>query len=139
MSSELVGDLPAQSRDRVRDMALRADRRPSGCNPRVGQVFRRCRGFFTRVALHQALADQKPVGRNAQRGMVMKATPVAPLEVVQAELLLQLLVVPFDASAHLDDVHQFFPDRRRGEGGQEILGRLGFALGPFDEQPFFRA
>jgi hypothetical protein len=37
--------------------------------------------------MSQTFTDEKAVGRDAQRGVVMKAAPVASLEVVQAELL----------------------------------------------------
>ena len=39
--------------------------------------------------------------------LVMEAAPVAALEVVEAKLLLQFLIVPLDAPAHLDDLHQW--------------------------------
>ena len=89
--------------------------------------------------MYQTLTHQKPIRRDAQRGMVMEATPVAPLEVVEAKLLLQFLIVPLDAPAHLDDIHQFLACGLGRQGRQEMLGRLRLALGPFDEQPFFFA
>ena len=55
--------------------------------------------------MHQSLTHQEAIRRNAQRGMVMEAAPVAALEVVEAKLLLQFLIVPLDAPAHLDDLH----------------------------------
>jgi hypothetical protein len=43
-----------------------------------------------------ALGDQKAVGCDAQAGVMMKAAPVAALEVAEAKLLLELLIVPLD-------------------------------------------
>ena len=37
--------------------------------------------------MSQTFTDEKAVGRNAEGGVVMKAAPVASLEVVEAELL----------------------------------------------------
>src|SRR5260370_24149471 len=70
---------------------------------------------------------------------MMKSAPSAPFEMVQSELLLEFLIVALDAPSqfrHSDEL----PERRIGrQRGHEVLDRLGFALGPFDEQPLFRA
>ena len=58
--------------------------------------------------MSQTFADEKAVGGDAQRGMVMEAAPIASLEVIQPEFLFQVLVVPLDAPANLD-------------GGDELL------------------
>src|SRR6201987_3271865 len=52
------------------------------------------------------LGHQEPISCDAERGMVVEPTPVAPFEVPQPQLLFQLLVVPFDNPAvfgHLDE------------------------------------
>ena len=46
-----------------------------------------------------ALTDEKAVGGDAKRGVVMKAAPIATLVVVQSELLLEFLVLPSVSSA----------------------------------------
>ena len=48
--------------------------------------------FFTA----KALEHQEAIGGNAQRGVMVEATPVAPLVVAQAQFGLQLLVVALD-------------------------------------------
>src|SRR5215208_7859723 len=45
------------------------------------------------------LGDQEGIGGDAQRGMMMEATPAASLVVPEAEFLFQLLVIAFDAPA----------------------------------------
>jgi hypothetical protein len=83
-------------------MALRTNRRPAGHNLRVGKTARGRRSFFSVLATGETFADEKSVGSDAQRGMVMKAAPVASFEVVQAELLFGFLVVTLNAPANLD-------------------------------------
>ena len=46
------------------------------------------------------------MGHHAERGVVVKASPGAALEVVQAEFLLHLLVVALDAPTQLGQAHQ---------------------------------
>ena len=93
-------------------------------------------GFFW---LREALGQKKAVCRDAQRGVVMESTPTAPFEMIQAELLLEFLIVAFDAPTQFGHPHQLL-DRGRGrERRQEVLDRLGVVLGPFDEQPLFGA
>ncbi|SAL07742.1 hypothetical protein AWB78_08706 [Caballeronia calidae] len=71
--------------------------------------------------------------------MVMEAAPAATLVVREAELLLELLVISFNTPAHFDDEDQLFQGgvgRRRGE---KVFHRLGFRLGPLDQQPLLGA
>ena len=46
----------------------------------------------------QAPGNEKAVGRNTQRGVMMEALPAPPFVVRQANLLLELLIVPNDAT-----------------------------------------
>lgn len=46
------------------------------------------------------------MGGGAEGGMMMKAIPCAPLEVIEPEFALHLLVVAFDAPAELAEAHQ---------------------------------
>src|SRR4051794_20443462 len=66
---------------------------------------------------------------------MMEAAPAAALIVSQAEFLFELLVIALDPPAQLGQIDQAIEGHVRRDGGQPILGRLGLALGPFDEQP----
>ena len=67
--------------------------------------------------------------------MVMEATPSTPLVVSQAEVLFEVLIVPFDPPTQLGRLDQVF-DRGLGwHGRKPILGRLGRIFRPFDHQP----
>src|SRR5262249_45977306 len=68
---------------------------------------------------------------------MMEASPSTPLVVPKPDLLLELLVVAFDPPAHLGDIDELAEAdlcRQRGEP-VFVFGELGFALGPFDQQP----
>ena len=81
------------------------------------------------------MGEQEGVGGDAQRGEVMKAAPAAALEVAEAELLFELLVVALDAPAQLGHAHQLLQRGGGGQGTQEVSGRFGFATRPLDQQP----
>lgn len=66
---------------------------------------------------------------------MMKAHPAASLVMREPELLLEILVVPLDAPAHLGDEDQLHQRRLGRDGGEEILVRLNFSFRPFDQQP----
>src|ERR1700761_5189418 len=70
--------------------------------------------------------------------MMMKAAPVAALVVAKTELLLQFLVVALDPPARLGDLDQPLERAAPGQVGEPVLGRLGIAFGPLDQQPLFR-
>ena len=57
----------------------------------------------------------------------------------EAEFLLELEVVALDAPAHLDDGTRCFERDDSGKVDRKYWRRLGVAVRPFDEQPFFRA
>lgn len=92
--------------------------------------------FFLRG---ETLEHQKSVRRDAERGVMMKATPVTPLIVTQAELGLQLLIIPLDPPARLGMAHQFLEGELLRQGGQPIMSGLGLCLRPFDQQPLLGA
>ena len=52
------------------------------------------------------LGDQESVGRDAQRSVVVEATPSTPLEMPEPDLLLEFLVIALDAPAQLGEVDQ---------------------------------
>jgi len=58
--------------------------------------------------MSEALCDEKAVGRNTQRGVVMETLPTPPFVVREPKLLLEFLVVPLDAPAYLGDEDQLF-------------------------------
>src|SRR5690348_18048739 len=70
--------------------------------------------------------------------MMMEAAPVAALEVAKAKFLLELLVIPLDPPARLGDPHETLERGAPREVGEPVLGRLGVAVGPLDQQPFLR-
>ena len=65
----------------------------------------------------------------------MKTGPAATLVMRQAEFRLKLVVVLFDAPAHLRSVHQFGDADIGRHIGQPVLRGLGLFERPFDEQP----
>ena len=62
--------------------------------------------FFSVLVSGQTFSDKKGICGNAQGRVVMEAAPVSPLEVVQAELLFEFLIITLDAPATLDGVDQ---------------------------------
>src|SRR5712692_6655990 len=70
--------------------------------------------------------------------MVMKAAPAAPFEMIEAELVLEFLIVALDAPAELGETDELADRRRRRQGREPILRRLRIASRPLDQQPLFR-
>src|ERR1700741_284105 len=66
---------------------------------------------------------------------MMEASPSASFEVSEPDLLLEVLVIAFDAPAQLGEVDKAVETDLRRQRREPILGRLGFALWPFDQQP----
>ena len=107
----------------------------SAARPEAG---RRAEAWAAEVASggkNAAFGDQEAVGRNAECGMMMEAAPGTALEVVESQLLLEFLEVALDAPAQLGQPDHRFKRRGGGAVGRPILGGLGGACGPFDEQP----
>src|SRR5215204_2344387 len=69
---------------------------------------------------------------------MMEAAPAAPFEVPEPDLLLELQIVALDTPAQLGEVDEFAEADIGWQRRQPILGRLGFARGPLDQQPFLR-
>src|SRR6266404_1301660 len=89
--------------------------------------------------MFKTICQQEAVGRDTQGGVMMKATPAPSLVVAQAELLLELLIVPFNAPAHFGCLDQLHKRGINGQRRQPILGRLGLIYRPFDQQPLLCA
>src|SRR5437763_9740694 len=92
--------------------------------------------FFYRLLARRgpvALQGQKAIRQQHQRRVVVKAAPGAPLEVVQPQLLLQLLVALLDWPAALPQADGLFASRARRQVGE---GKLQLTLGLLlDQQP----
>ena len=73
---------------------MRASSNCCSCLRTIGRVI-----LSLRRGEKPALHSQKSVGGCAQRCVVMKASPRPPLEVVETNFALHLLVVPFDPPA----------------------------------------
>ena len=58
--------------------------------------------------------DEESVGDAAESRVVMEAAPAAALEVVEPNLLLQFLVVAFDAPAQFGQTHELTNGRFGG-------------------------
>lgn len=69
---------------------------------------------------------------------MVKSAPASPFVVPQTKLLLQLQIVAFDDPTMLRPRNQLFQRNARFKRGEPVLGGLGIALRPFDEEPFFR-
>ncbi|PPT88468.1 hypothetical protein XthCFBP4691_14205 [Xanthomonas theicola] len=87
----------------------------------------------------QAFGNQESMSGNAQGRVMVEAAPTAAFVVIQAELLLQILIIAFDRPAGLDRIRQCLARRACRQIGQDVSGRLDFSFGPFDQQPFFLA
>ena len=87
----------------------------------------------------QALQHQEPEGRDAQTGIMMEPSPVAPLEVAQAEFLFEFEVVALDAPTAHRGVNHRLPTHIGGDVAEPVVrGLIGIAR-PFDEQPLLGA
>src|SRR5712691_11930039 len=70
--------------------------------------------------------------------MMMEPPPAAALEVIQAQLILELLIVALDAPAELGEADEGGDRGRRRQGREPILCGLAFPSRPFDQQPLVR-
>ena len=96
----------------------------------MGSVHRtRLRGEKRSAERKEAVCD------GAEAGVVVEASPCSPLEVVEPELLLHLLVVALDAPAQLGAADELFQRGADRERRQPELDRLGLSLRPCAEEP----
>ena len=79
--------------------------------------------FFTAgiTASLESLRHQEAVGRDAQRGVMVKPAPAPSLIVAQSEVLLQILVIPLDAPTHFGDEHHLRQGGLLWRGGEEVF------------------
>ena len=91
--------------------------------------------IFFSPRMRQTLKGQEAVGCDTQRRMMVEAGPTSTLELIQADLLLEHLVVTLYPPSHLRDRHQALERARGRERGKKILRRLQQSRLPFDQQP----
>ena len=56
----------------------------------------------------RALSGEKSIGSDAECGVVMKSSPASAFEMVDADFVFELLVIAFDAPAHMEGLNQVF-------------------------------
>ncbi len=83
----------------------------------------------------QALAHQEPVCGDAQTGVMVKTTPVAPFIVMQAQLRLQLLIIAFNPPSALCRGNQCLDRRLLWSRREPVVAGLGLSRRPLDQQP----
>src|SRR5438105_3932632 len=100
--------------------------------------FERPGGTRSRGGNRLPFGDQESVSCDAERGVMVEAAPTAPFKVVKADLLLEILVIAFDAPTQLGKIDETGKANVGGQVRQPILCRFLLAFGPFDQEPFFR-
>src|SRR5712691_12259293 len=84
-----------------------------------------------------SLGRQERIGGDAQDPVVMESSPTAPLVVIEANFVLQLLEVSLNAPAQLDQADEILSWRCRGRIREPVLGGLCRRCWPLDHEPFF--
>src|SRR5665213_4514814 len=69
----------------------------------------------------------------------MQAAPSTPFKMAKYHLLLKVLIVALDAPAQLGEIDQAFEGHRFWNVREPVFDLFILALGPLDQQPFFRA
>jgi len=70
---------------------------------------------------------------------MVEASPPSAFVVTEADLLLEFLVVPFDAPSELGLVDKVGQHCVRWQGREPVFDRFALALWPFDQEPFLGA
>ena len=70
---------------------------------------------------------------------MVEAAPSAAFEMSEPDLLLEFLIVAFDAPAQIGNINKRCKLNAFWQGREPVFGRLLLALGPLDQQPFLRA
>ena len=70
--------------------------------------------------------------------MMMEAAPSAPFIMAEPDLLLEFLIIAFDAPAQLGAVDQIMEGDVVGKGREPVFGRFLLTFGPLDQQLFLR-
>jgi len=112
---QVVGDLVAQRGDRLPIMPLgayRATRADGVARTSRAAVFSAGRPW--QRGKTAPLAHQEPTCRDAECPVMVKSPPAPPFVMVQSQLLLEFLIIPFDDPAVLGQRHQVLALGRRG-------------------------
>src|SRR4051812_15820718 len=83
--------------------------------------------------------DQEAIGCDAKRGVMVEAAPAAALEVPEPKVLLELLVVAFDAPPELGKFDQALEADLLRQRREPVFGGLLLSFRPLDQEPFLRA
>ncbi len=118
-------------------MAFRPHRRLVAGSLRVAQVAGLAGGRDVAEGEKTPLGDEEAIGGDAQGGMMMKAAPATALIVIEPDFLFQFFVIALNAPSAFGGGHQILERGVGRQGGQPVLGRLGFAVGPLDQEPLF--
>src|SRR5438046_10601807 len=89
--------------------------------------------------MRQALGREEGIRCDTQGCAVVKPAPATPFEMVEAHLVLELLVIPFDAPAQQRELHQIAAYGRRRQRRQPMLRGRVLGTRPFDSKPLFRS
>ena len=85
-----------------------------------------------------SLCDQKRIGGNTHRCVVMKAAPATDL-VTSQSYVLELSVIFLNRPASLGCINKPRQGRFLGQRQEPVTGRLALLHGPFHQQPFLCA
>ena len=98
----------------------------------AGTCWRSAKFFYAGIAAArlESLGHRECVGRDAQRGVVVKPAPAPSLIVAQPEVRLQILVIALYAPAHLGNEHHLLQGGVFWGREEEIFRWLGITFGP---------
>ena len=83
----------------------------------------------------RAFSDDERVAAQDDRDVVMPSREASALEVVEPELALEIFVSAFGSPALHNDADEPLSADAGGQRREEVVGRLVFAIAPFDQQP----
>src|SRR5437660_5156460 len=81
--------------------------------------------FFSAGAMPELLPDQEPVGHCRHGHVMVPPQPAAPFEVVEAEFILEMLIVVLDPPARFRPADQLHQGNAPRASGEPVLRRLG--------------
>src|SRR2546428_1373652 len=87
--------------------------------------------------MRQPLRGQERVRGDAERRVMMEASPAAALEVIEPELVFQFLIVAFDPPAQHGELDEFRARRGRRQRREPKRKRRRFSHDPISYAPFF--
>src|SRR5262245_46446435 len=78
-------------------------------------------GQRLRGEMRQPRRGQERIGGDAERGVMMKPPPAAALEVIEAQFILQFLIVAFDPPAPHGQLDELRAGRRRRQRREPVF------------------